>query len=68
MDVKDMTAQDLRMSLGFAKLSPYLLAPNGDEVMIPERLKDVYIRGIALFKKENTNEVQDYMEEEKLIL
>ena len=66
-DVTNYSPQNLRMALSFAKLVPYLLDPQDDEVIVPKQLQDMHLRAVELFKKHNSDEVEDYREDNGLL-
>jgi len=66
-DIKEKSPQQLRMGQAFAKLSPYMLSPSSDEVIVPQKMRDIHLRAVELFNKDNNKEVQDYIEDNNLL-
>lgn len=66
-DIKNIDAKKLRIAISLAKLSPYLLDPKGDEIIVPTNLKGKHIRGTDMFLKGSKNIANDYINDHKLL-
>ena len=66
-DIKKLPAKKIRIATSFAKLTPYLLDPQDNELMVPQNLKDKYLRAVDLFMKNNSNETQNFTEDHRLL-
>ena len=62
-EVSDIPPADLRMAHAFSKATPYLLDPNSDEELVPQKLKERYITAVQRFRKENKRETTDFIKD-----